>query len=150
MADAGNRRHEHHGGGKLAGEPLRVVAGTARHTHMLAGRVALGGRIERAHQTLVPLAGGRLRDQRGLELAGGAPPRHRGGAGVVLLTRHRYAVLPDRHDRRDDADALLLAFERSALLDVRFEEAVVTLRLDDETRTARIAGRCQRLAHWGA
>ena len=34
------------------------------------------------------------------------------------------AVLPDRHDRRDDADAQLLAFERVALLDVRLEEAL--------------------------
>src|SRR4029077_363975 len=43
-----------------------------------------------------------------------APPRHRGRSGVVLLARHRDAVLPDRHDRRDDADAFLLALERGA------------------------------------
>ena len=51
-----------------------------------------------------------------------APPRHRGGAGVVLLARHRDAVLPDRHDRGDDADAQLAELERVALLDVRLEE----------------------------
>src|SRR3954468_13072153 len=41
MADAVDRWHEHHGGGELAGKPLRVVPRTARHAHVLAGRVAL-------------------------------------------------------------------------------------------------------------
>src|SRR5689334_11459997 len=35
MADAADRRHEHHRGRKLAREPLRVVAGAARHANVL-------------------------------------------------------------------------------------------------------------------
>ena len=215
MADAADRRHEHHRGGQLAREPLRVVAGAARHADVLARRVALGRRIERRHQPLVHLGRRRLRDHVDLELAAArrgspprpacgarpaagrappdrrratgtatsalpgmmlwlpgssvmrpvvhtvrgpqisgkrlsiadeqphqrkprvAPPRHRGGAGVVLLAGRRERILPDRHDRRDDADAQLLAFQRVALLDMRLEERLVARRLDRRRAGAR-------------
>src|ERR1043166_5847557 len=56
------------------------------------------------------------------------------------------AVLPDRDDRGDHADAQAGRLERVALLDVRLEVTGVARRIDLQPRSARVAGVRQRVA----
>src|SRR4051794_372878 len=82
--------------------------------------------------------------------AGVAAARHAGRAGVVLLACRREAVLPDRDDRRDDADLEVAALERVALLDMGLDIAGVSPCLELQARPAGKRGLVERLAQGGA
>src|SRR4029453_10634210 len=77
---------------------------------------------------------------------GVAAARHAGRAGVVLLARRRKAVLPDRDDRRDDADLEARGLERVALLDMGLDVARVAPGLELQAGPAGKARLVERLA----
>src|SRR5262249_42704270 len=111
-------------------EHLRIGIAELEQRLGLAWNDALLARVER-HSSGGP-HGARTADlrealidrrQQPQQLAAGvAAPRHRRGAGVVLLAEHGEAVLPDGDDSRHYPDLQLFALQRIALLDMRLEE----------------------------